>query len=85
MIQSFDNLYDNPFNPHLEVVHFEYPIQEEIEEIEPETVENMQKQEEYKETKQEVSEIKEEEKSVSLAPVYPIKDITPKKSLFRRK
>lgn len=87
MIQSYENLYDNPYNPHLEIVHFEYPVLNIKNEIQTEFAENSQTNEQKEIKTPEQSEIpdKEEIQSVSLTPVYTVKDITPKKSLFRRK
>lgn len=90
MIKTFDELFDNPFNPKVEVAHINYIdiISESNTDIQPDFTENLQKSPEYQDIKDNLkitdSESKHEE-SVSLTPVYTVKDITPRKSLFRRK
>ena len=42
--KTFEELFENPFNPHLEIIHFVKPIIEKQPEIEIEFTENLQKQ-----------------------------------------
>ena len=90
MIKTFDELFDNPFNPKVEVAHINYidVISESNTDIQPVFAENSQKSpenQEIKETFEKIDSESKHEESVSLTPVFTVKDITPRKSLFRRK
>lgn len=75
-MKTYEELFDNQFNPHLEIIHFVPIIIENQPEIETEFAENMQKQDEKPiETKIE---------STALEPVFSVRDITPKKHFWRK-
>lgn len=79
-MKSYDELFDNLYNPHLEVVHFVYPIIEDIPDIQSEFAEKLQKDDEKTEKKETKSKIE----STEIEPIFTIKDITPKKPFWRK-
>lgn len=79
-MKTFEELFENPFNPHLEIIHFVNPIIEKQPEIEIKFAENLQKQTEKPEEKTIESKIESKE----LEPIFTVKDITPKKHLWRK-
>lgn len=79
-MKSYEEIFENQFNPHLEIMHFIYPVEEKETEIQPEFVEKSQIQDEKPVEKPTESKIE----ITALEPVFPIKNITPKKHFWRK-
>lgn len=79
-MKTFEELFENPFNPHLEIIHFDFSILDRTVEIHPKFEKNMQIQ--IEKTEEETDESKIEIKD--LEPIFTVKDITPKKTFWRK-